>query len=397
MILALAFVLRLLWVQLIPVIPISDSNMYHEFAKSISNGQGYAYPNGTLTAYWPVGTSAIYGALYYLFGVDYTVIAIFNIFVGLATTWLIIKIALAWFKNSCIALIAGFLYAVWPSQIQFTTILASELLFNLFSLAGLYFWTKNKSFHLILATAWFVAAAFIRPIALLLPFILLSINFLQHWKLQQTIIRTMTVLIVMAVLISPWAYRNYLIFNTPVLISTNGGPVLWMGNNPESTGEYMPLPTDINFESEVERAKYFKQKALNHISDEPTLFLKRMGKRFIDYYRSENIGVVWNTGGIKHAELGEYVFPLKLISSGFWILVVLLSAYSLISLIKRDGLYQTLLVSPIPILLLYYTSLHMVIASGDRYHFPILPLMAVLAAYSLQSIFQKLKNPLINQ
>jgi hypothetical protein len=170
-----------------------------------------------------------------------------------------------------------------------------------------------------------------------------------------------------------------------------------MGNNPESTGEYMPLPTDINFESEVERAKYFKQKALNHISDEPTLFLKRMGKRFIDYYRSENIGVVWNTGGIKHAELGEYVFPLKLISSGFWILVVLLSAYSLISLIKRDGLYQTLLVSPIPILLLYYTSLHMVIASGDRYHFPILPLMAVLAAYSLQSIFQKLKNPLINQ
>jgi hypothetical protein len=165
-----------------------------------------------------------------------------------------------------------------------------------------------------------------------------------------------------------------------------------MGNNPESTGEYMPLPTDISFESEVERAKYFKQKAVNHIIDEPSLFFKRMGKRFIDYYRSENIGVVWNTGGIKHSELEGYVFPLKLISSGFWILVVLLSVYSLISLIKRDGLFQTLLITPIPVLLIYYTSLHMIIASGDRYHFPIIPLLAVLAAYSFQSIYKKLNN-----
>jgi hypothetical protein len=397
MILALAFVLRLIWMQLVPVLPISDSNMYHEFAKSISSGQGYSYPNGALTAYWPVGTSAIYGALYHLFGVDFKVIATFNIFVGLATTWLIIGVALAWFKNSRIALIAGFLYAIWPSQIQFTTILASELLFNLFSLAGLYFWTKNISFHIIVATACFVAAAFIRPIALLLPFILLSINFLQHWKPQQTIIRTMTVMLVMAVLISPWAYRNYLIFDTPVLISTNGGPVLWMGNNPESIGEYMPLPTYLNFESEVDRAKYFKQKAVEHIVNEPTLFLKRMGKRFIDYYRSENIGVVWNNEGIKHAGLESYVLPLKLISSGFWVSVVLLSAYALTLLVKQMGAFTTLLSSPIPILLLYYTSLHMVIASGDRYHFPIIPLLAVLAAYSLQSIGLRLNNRLINQ
>ncbi|WP_417542122.1 ArnT family glycosyltransferase [Methylophaga thalassica] len=392
-ILILAAILRILWMLWIPVVPVSDSVMYHEFAKSISEGKGYAYPAGNLTAYWPVGTPAIYGSLYALFGQHYEVIAIFNVFVGILTTLFIILLAQQWFSARTAA-IAGLIYALWPSQIQYTTILASELLFNLFMIIGLFCWYRfqNKPVLSVLtATLFFVCAAYVRPIALLLPFILLALHFLNHADWKRLFTSSMLVAITMAVLISPWAVRNYHLFGKPVLISTNGGPVLWMGNNPASSGEYMPLP-DIHFDSEVERANYFKEKALEHIKQEPMLFLKRAGKRFVDYFRSENIGVNWNIEGIKQKGAESLVLPMKLLSTIYWLSLVGLSVYAIGNLIKKNGFWQASISTPIFALLAYFVVLHVIIASGDRYHFPIIPLIALLSATSIKATYEKLKE-----
>ena len=383
-ILFIAFLLRLVWALFIPVDPVSDSIMYHEFAKVISDTGRYAFPEGNLTAYWPVGTPALYGGLYKIFGQNYDVIVAANIIVGLLTTYLIYLITLRWF-NQKTAVIASLLYAIWPSQIQFTTVLASELLFNLFMLSGMYFWlkaTEKGAKMIIIGSIFFAAAAYVRPIALLLPFILISISFLNKVDLKKAILDAAIASIVMAILIAPWAYRNYNLFGEPVLISTNGGPVFWMGNNPESKGEYMPLP-DIKFKSEVERAKYLKQAAIDHIKAEPIIFLKRMTKRLIDYYRSENIGIVWNINGIKQMDAESAVLSLKLLSSGYWMMILLLAIYGLLRLFKQQGIWQTLTITPIFALLGYFTVLHVIIASGDRYHFPIIPFLAMLAAHSL--------------
>ena len=43
---------------------------------------------------------------------------------------------------------------------------------------------------------------------------------------------------ILAVL-APWAYRNAGVFGTPVLVSTNGGYILWVGNNPLASGRYL--------------------------------------------------------------------------------------------------------------------------------------------------------------
>jgi hypothetical protein len=70
-ILLLAIFLRVLWAYIVPVDPVADSFLYNEFAKSIASGNGYAFPNGDITVYWPVGTSAIYAVLYKVFGVSF--------------------------------------------------------------------------------------------------------------------------------------------------------------------------------------------------------------------------------------------------------------------------------------------------------------------------------------
>ena len=130
-ILVFTLILRLIWVFIIPVEPVSDSVMYDAFAQSISQGNGYAFPQGNLTAYWPVGTSAIYGALYYIFGHSFNAIILFNLVVSVVSAAFIMLLAERWI-NTRSALFAGLIFALWPSQIQFTSILASELIFNCF-------------------------------------------------------------------------------------------------------------------------------------------------------------------------------------------------------------------------------------------------------------------------
>lgn len=389
-----ALALRLLWLLLIPVVPVSDSVMYHEFAKSISNGNGYAFPAGNLTAYWPVGTPAIYAMLYTVFGESFQVIAVFNLVVGLMTLVLMMSLAKLWF-NEPTAYIVGILYALWPSQIQFTTILASETIFNVFVLLGLFFWYRPNSSQLtnwLLGTVFFVAAIYVRPIALLIPFILIGLSFLRDFDFKQLLSSTVITVLTMAILITPWAVRNYHLFGEVVLISTNGGPVFWMGNNPDSTGEYMPLPKDLEFESETERADYFKSEAIKHIKEEPGIFAKRLVKRFVDYYRSENIGINWNIEGIKQQQLEKAILPLKLISSAYWVLLVLLAIYGAIRLVRSEGLYNAITVTPIIAIIAYNTVIHTIIASGDRYHFPIIPFIGLLAGYSIYLLNERRKR-----
>lgn len=389
MVLVTALTLRLLWIILIPTIPVSDSIMYDVFAQSISQGNGYAYPDGHLTAYWPVGIPGIYGALYYVFGQTFTAIIVFNLIIAVMSTALIMLIADKWFNHKT-AIIAGVIYAFWPSQIQFTSVLASELVFNFFMLIGLYFWPKqlpSQYSHLIVASIAFALATYVRPIAVLIPFILIATSFINKPQFSSHLKSSVCVLLTMAIVISPWSYRNYQLFDSFVLISTNGAPVLWMGNNPNSTGEYMPL-LDIEFSDEVERSKYYKQQAIEHIKSEPSVFIQRFFKRFIDYYKSETIGVHWNNEGITKA-LGEsWLTPLKIQSTLYWTAILLLSLFGGVKILTTGRKERVYLTNPAFVLIAYFTVLHSIIASGDRYHFPIIPFLAIFSAYTL-NIFTK--------
>src|SRR6266566_322816 len=89
-IMATALLLRLIWAAWVPVDPVSDGVLYDAFAQSIAAGHGYAFADGTLTEYWPVGTSAVYALLYHTFGVHPWVVPVFQAFLGasiVGLTW----------------------------------------------------------------------------------------------------------------------------------------------------------------------------------------------------------------------------------------------------------------------------------------------------------------------
>jgi len=66
--LAISFVIRMSWIILISPEPVCDFEYYYNFGISIAQGRGFAWKNGILTAFWPVGYPAFLGMVFYVCG-----------------------------------------------------------------------------------------------------------------------------------------------------------------------------------------------------------------------------------------------------------------------------------------------------------------------------------------
>src|SRR5690349_4892307 len=92
-IMVLAMALRIAWGFTIPVVPLSDSRAYDILARSLAEHGAYSLGRGQLTAYWPPGTSAVYAALYIVFGRDFSFIVASNVILSSGIVALTIVLA----------------------------------------------------------------------------------------------------------------------------------------------------------------------------------------------------------------------------------------------------------------------------------------------------------------
>ena len=381
-VLIIAIFLRVIWACLVPVSPVSDSYLYDVFAQSIATGHGYAFPNGDITVYWPVGASAAYALIYKIFGISYVPIVIFNIAIGSFIVWLTFAIAQRYLQKN-VALMAAFLVAVWPILIEFTTIMASELIFILLILLAIYVWGSNKISPVFRAMLWgalICAATFVRPTALPILVLLPILEWIANRHLRASIISLCVATITAAILFSPWVYRNQQVFGEFVLVSANGGANLWMGNNPKSNGGYTDL-TDLPFKNEVARDNYFKKEAIDFIIHNPSSYVKLAALRAVITYKAETIGIVWN-GYLEKRFSKPILIGLKLISSIFWWLILVLASVGVYKLLKNGQL------KPFNVLFVmaaFFFVFPILTVAQDRYHLPMNPFLAIFAAYALQS------------
>ena len=78
--------------------------------------------------------------------------------------------------------------------------------------------------------------------------------------------------------VAPWTVRNWRRFGRFVLISTNGGLNLWIGNNPASSGGHQetPIPPDVReARDEAEWDARIRRHAVRYIVSHPGLFVRR--------------------------------------------------------------------------------------------------------------------------
>jgi len=389
----IAVVLRAAWALLIPVIPLSDSAAYDIFAQNIWMHGTYGWKADEPTSFWPVGTSAIYSLFYFMFGHTYTPIVIFNIACSVGLIIFSKKLSDRFFDNPSVSYYVAIIIACWPTLIFYTTVLASELPYLLFISAGLYYFTGlNNDLKKggLLAGLLFAISYYIRPLAIITLGIGVFYLLITYKQKNTVIFKSIICFTLLALFVSPWAYRNYQLYGAFVSMSTNGGATLWMGNKPGTNGGFLPLPEYVKGLDEHTRNQTLKQEAINYIKDDPLLFITRTAKKFISFHTRETIGVSWNQDGIKSA-LGESAIkPLKVVTQLYWSALLILSIAGLLLYLRNNGLWKTLFH-----LWASTAAIHALIVSQDRYHIPLAPVIAAFAAYFICFIRQKMhgNNP----
>lgn len=389
--LVIAFILRLAWGLVIPIIPISDSHAYDVFASNIVQAGDYGWEIGKPTAYWPVGTSALYAGIYALFGSSqYTAVMLFQVVEGVAIVAVAIALGNRWF-GYWIGLAVGWLLAFWPLLIQYTTILASELHFIFlvlmaFWFAGLEAYSKVK--RAIVAGCLIAAAAYVRPLALVMTPLLFIHEYLPAWHVRKWLISTIVASLAMIICIAPWTVRNWIVFDRFVVISTNGGANLWMGNNPSGATGYMQLP-DLGILNEADRDKELGRQAKEFIYENPSAFIERSFVKLIRLNDRETIGVSWNETGIEKVLGEKSLVPLKIISSVYWLGVLAFASIGVLVFCMKQGMVN-LLIHPALLVWFFFTLVHVITVAGDRYHIPSIPFVALFAAYALSMCYIKI-------
>lgn len=395
-ILLLALGLRLIWAWWIPVIPLSDGEAYDAFARTLVEHGTFGWNVTQPTAFWPPGTTFLHAALYWIFGFNYLPIVAANIALSLGVIVICARLA-ARFWGSRIATLTALILALWPTLVMYPTILASELPFLFLTLLSLDVWSNEniRSFRKGLGVGLLLGlAALVRPQALLLPLLFAfcaAANAGMAWAAIRSQLQLLIPAgIVMSILIAPWTWRNYQLYGEPVLISTNGGITLWMGNTPGTDGRYMYVPEEFGALPENERARAMGLQAKAYIQEDPIGFIIRAARKVVILYSNESVGVGWNAEGVRQA-LGEpWVHGLKRFTQVTWALILALALAGFGAVIRQKGWFKTL-TSPITLSILYFTAIHSVVVSQERYHLAFAGQLAILAAVGAALILDRLR------
>src|SRR5262245_1775149 len=100
----------------------------------------------------------------------------------------------------------------------------------------------------------------------------------------------------------PWGVRNYVVLDSFTLLSTEGGHVFWLGNNPlYDTFEHREFSTNAGYtamlppsdelsaslkgKSEAEASRIFARAAWQHIAAHPGAFLVRAARKTWNMWR----------------------------------------------------------------------------------------------------------------
>ena len=188
--------------------------------------------------------------------------------------------------------------------------------------------------------------------------------------------------VVVGVTIAPWTIRNAKVFGHFVPMSTSDGVNLWMGNNPESSGIYLPLPGSVQELNEYDQNRILSEDAMLYMSEHPLEFVSRTLEKAVLLHVTETTAITWNFEGIRQRNGENAVFPLKLLTQGFWTGVLLLAFGGIIVLVRRDGILQAL-TNPALLIWIYFTAVYSIFVVADRYHFPSHPFISMLAAVAV--------------
>lgn len=253
-IVVLALVVRVAWCVYAarpPSAVLHDPNFYRFFGEQLAKGNGYRLPDGTPTAYYPVGYPASLAVAFWVVyhtplpdHIETGVIAGLNIAYQVASVLLVFAIARRLVARVGAGLVAALLLALWPNLIFHTAVALTESLFILLLLAALFLmvagpWAAGRfgAARLVATGVLLGLATMVRPVSVPV-FPALGVAFLvAGWTWRRALVSMLVVTAVAACVLAPWAIRNAVVMHQ-VTLSTNTGDNLCMSRRVGGTGGF---------------------------------------------------------------------------------------------------------------------------------------------------------------
>lgn len=351
---------------------VEDSKVPLEMDKGIARvGQGYAF---------------FLAGIYKIFGHSDAAVQIIQALFHALSCLILFFICLKLFKKDIsekIGLLAMGLYGFWPDLIESTAMISTEPIFLILAILSVYLaikFFKKPSIKIVLFLSFVIGlGASIRPTIVL--FILVFIILLFVKKIEKRYIYLIFFILIPAIILCVFMYRNYLQHGRFVF-TTAGGYDLWVGNNLQADGEMMP--------SKEIRA-YFEEHGFRDIDNkgisEVKKFIIEHPVQFITLQsikKSKYFSLIRPTGWWPYlSKLGK---SLTLLFSGLFGAIGFIFGISgmWLAFRKKDFFHRMLIyltvcgpIAVIPIVV------------GTRYRYQIYPFLAIFAAYFLMNLFLK--------
>lgn len=262
-----------------------DPNSYLNLAKGLLAGQGLVIYEPFFGSAWRALFPPLYPLLLAgwgaLFGFSTPAVLALGTLTDGVAAWAIVLLGTR-LGSAVAGRRAAWLYLVWPSVLFSAPLAQKESLCAVLVLALALAWVQRRP-------GWRGALALGVPaglLALTQPgeaplaalFGLVLVRRIGLWPMLATGLRGA---VVAAIVLLPWWIRNWMLFHAFVPLTTASGASLWIGNNPDATGNWQQPPTALKGVPEMEYGARIRAIAAEWIRTHPAGFVRLTATKFV--------------------------------------------------------------------------------------------------------------------
>lgn len=380
----------------VPVEATSDGIWYFTRAVEMSQGLGYT-EDGIPTAFWPPGWPMTLAALFWLFDSSLLTVQIFNLLCSLLTGWLTLDLGRRLFKSEAAGRLALLLLAIYPNNIGYIPLVATEIFYTTLLLSGCRLLIAAQRYRALpVAGLLFGAATLIKAQSLLVIPLIFGVTLLRDAINTRNILAALTkagvVILTALLVVMPWSYRNHTIFGEWVMVSTNGGLTLLTGNNPSARGDYTPddpLVTSITrtVQNQLEVDKEARRRGMAWIKENPARFAALMPlKAFRLWAPDGEAEWLYQLGSPLYADHETAFRAIRYANQAYYTLLMLGFGFAGFLLVTRRRRLSPARIDwwllPYAVAL-YPTLIAMVFSGQSRFHYPAMPFVVMCCGWLL--------------
>jgi hypothetical protein len=199
------------------------------------------------------------------------------------------------------------------------------------------------------------------------------------WKRPNGLVRAGALMLAAVLVVAPWTWRNFIVYEAFVPVSTAGALNLWQGNTALSRAEVYEQYWAIK--GRIEKYRFARQKGIEAILErQPAWFFEKLRDEMPSFWEADGQALVH----VRRGAYGEVSSRAALVASA----IVVLPYLALLALFVLGVAVMPLSRAPLMLaaFLVYYVLLHVVTHGYARYRLPALPAIMLLGALGARAL-----------